>query len=91
MSWYLANEKELVGQFASGGGFADLRKAAQSYPALKDFFDEGATKNVLLISIQLGDLAKKEGGDVATTAKGLADMMRKWQLVSITQGFGGRQ
>jgi hypothetical protein len=37
MSWYLANEHGVIGQFASGGGMVDLAAAVTKYgnPALK--------------------------------------------------------
>ncbi len=89
MSWYLANEKGIIDQFASGKGFADLRAAAAHAPALKDFFDEGATKNILLCVMELDKLAKSAAApDVRETAKGLAALLRGQTLVSVTQGAG---
>lgn len=87
MSWYLANEDGPIDQFASVSGLRDLRAAAEHQPALKDFFEVGATQNVTLCIVELGHVAKTAAPDVASTAKGLADLMRGQKLVSITQGF----
>ena len=61
MSWYLANEDGIIDQFASGGGLHDLRIAieAGNYPALQDFIDVGATKNMLLCICSSAYLAEK--------------------------------
>lgn len=89
MSWYLANQHEVLDQFASGGGLTALVSASQDYAALKTFFSDGMTKNVDLCANQLHKLASRtEDEDVASTAKGLADLMNGQHFVAITQGFG---
>jgi len=89
MSWYLANQNEVLDQFASGGGLTDLVAASQDYAALKTFFSDGLTKNVDLCANQLHKLASRHPDeDVASTAKGLADLMKGQHFVAITQGFG---
>ncbi len=87
MSWYLANEDGIIDQFASISGLRDLREASESQPALKDFFEVGATENITLCMAELGHVAKTARGDIASTAKGLAVLMRGQKLVGITQGF----
>lgn len=90
MSWYLANEDGIIDQFASISGLIDLRNAAGSYAALKDFFEVGATKNTTLCEFQLYRLAKKTNNDsIKSTAKGLAAMMRGETIVWITDGTTG--
>jgi hypothetical protein len=91
MSWYLANEKKIIDQFASGQGLSDLRKAieANSFPALQDFIDEGVTTNITLCIEQLNQLVKKTRDEsVRVTAEGLAKLMRGQNVAVITQGFG---
>jgi hypothetical protein len=91
MSWYLANEKKIIDQFASGQGLSDLRKAieANSFPALQDFIDEGVTTNITLCIEQLNQLVKKTRDEsVRVTAEGLAKLMRGQKVAVITQGFG---
>jgi hypothetical protein len=91
MSWYLANEKKIIDQFASGQGLSDLRKAieANSFPALQDFIDEGVTTNITLCIEQLNQLVKKTRDvSVRVTAEGLAKLMRGQKVAVITQGFG---
>jgi hypothetical protein len=90
MSWYLANEHGLLDQFASISGLRDLRTAslATSYPALSDFFEVGATKNIAMCIAELGGLAKATSdADVKSTAEGLAKLLAGETLVFITQGF----
>jgi hypothetical protein len=89
MSWYLANEKELIDQFASVSGLADLRRASEPCPALHDFFEEGVTVNVSQCIEELNQLANTtRDEDVRVTAQGLAKLMRGQKVAVITQGFG---
>jgi len=89
LSWYLANESEIIDQFASGQGRGDLTRAGKGYPALKDFFDAGATNKIMPCIHQLGELARKtRDATVRDTAKGLAKLLRGQKFVSITQGLG---
>ena len=88
MSWYLANDKGVIDQFASISGLADLRRASQDQATLKDFFDEGETRNVATCIVELGKVAEHAGADdVKSTALGLAKMMEGETAVSITQGW----
>ena len=91
MSWYLSQTRmEIIGQFASISGLADLRNASDSYAALKDFFEVGATKNTTLCEFQLYRLAKKtKDQSIKSTAKGLAAMLRGEKIVWITDGTTG--
>jgi hypothetical protein len=89
MSWYLANENELIDQFATSGGLGELSRAAESYPALHDFFEEGVTVNVAQCIEELNQLANKTRDEnVKVTAQGLAGLMRGQNMAVITQGFG---
>ncbi len=87
MSWYLANEDGIIDQFASISGLRDLREACENQPAMTDFFEVGATQNIMLCIVELGRVAETAKPDVASTAKGLAALLRGQTLVSITQGF----
>jgi hypothetical protein len=88
MSWYLADEKNIIGQFASACGLIPLRTACQSYPALKNFFDIGATKNIAACISGLDSIAdhSDENVDVKSTAAGLANLMKGQAAVFITDG-----
>ncbi len=87
MSWYLADQKEVLGQFASVCGLIPLRKAAKPYPALKDFFETGATKSVSACISGLKNInATHASKDVKSTAAGLAKLMKGQKAVFITDG-----
>ena len=89
MSWYLANEKRIIDQFATIAGLKDLREAAESYPNLRDFFVEGVTENIRQCTEELNQLANETSDqDVKVTAQGLAKLMRGQGVVVVTQGFG---
>lgn len=89
MSWYLANEKGIIDQVASGQGLQQLRAEAKKFPALKDFFTNGATKRVTACKNELYQLYKSSSDkDVKDTAKTLATLMSGQSLVSLTQGMG---
>jgi hypothetical protein len=92
MSWYLANQNGIIDQFASGGGLTDLSREiekAVGCAALKDFFEVGVTKNIVLCMTQLAEVATQTKDEsVKGTALGLAKIMGGQRLVSITQGFG---
>ena len=89
MSWYLANEHDILDQVASVSGLIELREAVRASGALASFFEIGVTKNILLCRIELEHIAKEHAGmDVAMTAQGLADAMDGETLVGLTQGFG---
>jgi len=87
MSWYLANDKGVIDQFASISGLADLRRASQDQATLKDFFDDGETRNVATCIVELRKVAEHADADVKSTALGLAEMMEGEAAVSITQGW----
>jgi len=87
MSWYLANDRGVIDQFASISGLADLRRASQDQATLKDFLDDGETRNVATCIVELGRVAEHASADVKSTALGLAKMMEGETEVSITQGW----
>lgn len=86
MSWYLASEDKVLGQFASARGIIDLRRSAAKCPAVMDLLDEGVTNNIASCVAELTKLAKKARKDVADTATGLAAMMKDQSSVAITDG-----
>ena len=93
MSLELANEKwldghedGLLGQFASTSGYSDLITAAQGFPALKRFFDLGATENIDDVRAELKQLIKRASGDVKSTAKALLDLSEGQDMLIITNG-----
>jgi hypothetical protein len=90
MSWYLANGKEVIDQFASGQGLSDLRREieANRFPALQDFIDEGVTVNISECVEELNQLVKGTHDEsVKVTAQGLAGLMSGQSVAVITQGF----
>lgn len=93
MSWYLADETNIIGQFASLCGLIPLRDACQGYPALKNFFDVGATKNIDACISGLDTIAaeKSTDEDVKTTAAGLANLMKGQTVVFITDGSSDKE
>jgi hypothetical protein len=92
MSYEIANASELLGQFASNGGYADLRKAVGSYPGgnypvLAEFFEYGCTKGVDACIAELKQLAKDtDDENIRSTATGLAEMIKGEKLIIITNG-----
>ena len=88
MSWYLANSKGMIDQFASISGLKALRSASSQKKELAEFFETGETSEVPACIKELLQIAKSHGNeDVANTARGLADLMHGQDSVSITQGF----
>jgi hypothetical protein len=90
MSWYLANEKEIIDQFASGQGLSDLSEAVAAHgnPALKYLFEHGVSARPDLCIVGLADVAKAtKDASVKSTAEGMAKLLRGQTLVAITQGF----
>lgn len=95
MSYELANEKwldgkkrGLLGQFASGQGYADLVAAATEadYPTLHEFFRLGYTLRVKTARTELAALADASKKDVASTALALADLMDGEKFSMIASG-----
>ena len=92
MSMEVANADGPIDQFASGGGYADLvlEAQAQELPALKALFDKGASTQVPKVIEELETLATNtEDRDVASTAEGLAKMIRDDEEIFITDGQEG--
>ncbi len=58
MSWYLPNENKLIDQFATSSGPGDLSRASETYPALREFFQEGVTVNVAQCIEELNQLVQ---------------------------------
>ncbi len=91
MSWYLANESEILGQCASIAGLSDLTKAVDKWgtPALKTLLRDGACSAPLNCIIGLNAIVKKsKDADVKSTAQGMAKLMEGEKgIVCITQGF----
>lgn len=83
MSWYIANEDEILGQFASACGIMDLRKAAEDHHALLSLLDEGHTSDVPAV---LSDLKEITKGDAGSISKALSALLEGETHVSITDG-----
>ena len=83
MSWYLANEDEILGQFASACGIMDLRKSAEDHHALLSFLDEGHTSDVSGVESDLKEITE---GDAGSIAKALGELLKGQTHVSITDG-----
>ena len=99
MSYELADEAGVIGQFASGGGFDDLSRvvaAAGNDPhdiVLKHFFDQGWMNgpgvDIAIQALEAIAESKDTDADVASTAKGLAAMMKGKDFVFLTLGESG--
>ena len=88
MSWYLANSKGMIDQFASISGLKELRGASKRKKELSAFFESGETSEVPTCIKELLQIAGSGvNEDVANTARNLADLMHGQDSVSITQGF----
>lgn len=86
MSMELANERESLGQFATNKGYTQLIRAAKPYPALNQFFREGATKDIAGCRSELAALAKVSGSEVADTARALSSLMDGQKVAVVTSG-----
>jgi hypothetical protein len=85
MSYEVANVNESLGQFASNKGYSDLITAAKT-PALRLFFQHGATEDVPAVVAELRALEHSADPDVGKTAKTFADLIRGQDLVVIHNG-----
>src|SRR5690242_14530948 len=87
----IANESGMLGQFASGPGYADLISAVgNEYPHLQSFFDHGATEDVPKVQSELDTLIKDaKDADVVSTAKALHDLLTGQELAVIATGVEG--
>ena len=88
MSWYLADADEILGPFASVHGIIALRKACGGYPALRIFFEQGATKNISACIAGLNAIAghSEESADIKSSATDLGTLMKGQSAVWITDG-----
>ena len=88
MSWYLADADEILGPFASVHGIIALRKACGGYPALRIFFEQGATKNISACIAGLNAIAghSEESADIKSSAADLGTLMKGQSAVWITDG-----
>ena len=87
MSYEVANENKMLGQFASNQGLSDLVAAADSYPALKDFLNHGGSERVAAVLKDIDALLKTEkDADVKSTATDLRDLIKDQDLIVITNG-----
>lgn len=88
MSMEVANETELLGQFASNRGYSDLIKAATSaYPALRSLVKHGASEHVPAVIADLDKLiGAHKRADVVSTAKALKELIAHQDLIVITNG-----
>ena len=88
MSYEVANDKTLLGQFASNGRYSDLIAAVTAkIPALRSLVTHGASEDVPAVVKDLdvlidGDVA----ADVKSTAKALRDLIKDEDLIIITDG-----
>jgi hypothetical protein len=86
--WLGHNPNGLLGQFASTQGYTDLIAAAKKYKCetLREWFKSGVTGEVESARSELKTLAADAGGDIATTAKVLRDLIEGQEIAIITNG-----
>jgi len=90
MSVHVGTDKGDLGQFASNHGYHELLTTTEAgdYPVLQDFFEEGITEEVTEAVSQLEALADDtEDTDIASTATGLADLIRGHDVAVIHHGL----
>lgn len=89
MSYEIANDKKLLGQFASGKGYADFIRAVTSdYPALKSLVVHGASEDVPAVEKDLAGLIKDASDDdVKSTAMALKSLIDKQSMIVVTNGM----
>lgn len=85
MSYEVANETDVLGQFASNSGYGELIDAVDdNYPVLQSLFKHGATEDV---PGAVDELRKLDGSeDVVATSEALAELIDGEELVIITDG-----
>jgi hypothetical protein len=89
VSWEIANHSRSLGQFASGAGLRDLRKAAASsdYLHLRSFFKAGISEHVEECRAELTRLAANSKiPGVRESALTLAQLVRDQVVMIITDG-----
>jgi len=88
VSYSVVGDEELLGQFATNKGYADLIEAAQGLPVLEDFFENGETERVPEVVTALRVMAHvTDDSDIKTTARGLADLIKGQKSVMVTDGM----
>jgi hypothetical protein len=88
MSYYIANDKEILGQFASNTGYADLiATATEDLAALNSLIEHGVSENVPAVVTDLDRLMKQvRDKDVRSVITNLREMIKKQDLIVVTQG-----
>ena len=87
MSYEVANGDELLGQFASSLGYADLIEACSQDTTLHMFFQHGATEEPAKMAAALRAFAKNTPKtDIAETANTLAGLIEDQPIAVITNG-----
>ncbi|MDE2100018.1 MAG: hypothetical protein KGL39_22380 [Patescibacteria group bacterium] len=88
MSMEVLGDGEPLGQFASNKGYSDLIAFARKgkFPAAQAFFQTGETEAVPQVVADLLQMAHAGPVDVASTALGLARLIRGRQEATISDG-----
>lgn len=89
MSYEIANDKEPLGQFASGKGYSDFIQAVTGdYPALKSLVVHGASEDVPAVVKDCKALAKAtDDDDVKSTADALRKLIDGEDMIVVTNGM----
>jgi hypothetical protein len=89
MSYEVAEQDgQLLGQFASGGGYDDFITAVEGgdYPALLHLVTYGQSSSVPAALKELKQLEKEADEDLASTCKSLAALIKGQHSIIITDG-----
>ncbi len=88
MSMEVANATDLLGQFASNNGYAELIAAGKKHPVLDSLFRNGASEDVPAAVKALLELAEEDevSEDVVKTARDLAYLINGEELIVVTDG-----
>jgi hypothetical protein len=88
MSMYVANEKKMLGQFASNYGYRQLRDVVGAHhPALASLVEHGVSEHVLDVQADLKQLVgATHDADAASVAKALGDLIDGEEIIVITNG-----
>jgi hypothetical protein len=90
MSYEIADERgNLLGQFASGGGYSDFIRAinAKKYPAVASLITHGASEHVSDVESELADfIAGQSDEDLKSTASAMLALVGGRDLILVADG-----
>ena len=87
MSLYLANETEVIGQFASNKGYTDLIAASKGFRNLTSLFENGVSESIDDLQTELKLIVKHcKLPDIVSSAKALDTLLEGQDCVVVTDG-----